>query len=99
MRNNSVIFLKIRPAFQEEISFNDISYLELWQPLCSMEWNHLCNFGKVHHEEQFCEIFLIGPVVQEKMPFKDFSHLELWRPLCLWDLNHLFKFGRRNHEE
>ena len=22
-----------------------ISYLELWRPFCSAEWNHLCNFG------------------------------------------------------
>ena len=36
----------------------DISYLELWQPLCSMEWNHLRNFSRRHHEEQFCEIIL-----------------------------------------
>ena len=23
--------------------FKDISYLELWWPFCSAEWNHLCN--------------------------------------------------------
>ena len=23
-----------------------------------MEWNHLCNFGKVHYKEHFCEIIL-----------------------------------------
>ena len=23
-----------------------------------MDWNHLCNFGRRHHEEQFCEIIL-----------------------------------------
>ena len=40
------------------MSFQDISYRELWQPLCSTEWNHLCNFGRGHHEEQFCEIIL-----------------------------------------
>ena len=38
--------------------FKDISYLELWQPFCSVEQNHLCNFGNRHHEEQFCEIIL-----------------------------------------
>ena len=26
---------------QEEMSFKDISYLELWQHLCSVDWNHL----------------------------------------------------------
>ena len=40
------------------MSLKDISYLELWQPLCSVEWNQLCNFGRRHHEEQFCEIIL-----------------------------------------
>ena len=38
--------------------FKDISYLELWQPLSSAERNHLCNYGRLHHEEQFCEIIL-----------------------------------------
>ena len=38
--------------------FKAISYLDLWQPLCSVDWNCLCNFGRVHHEEQFCEIIL-----------------------------------------
>ena len=32
-----------------EMSFKYISYLEL----CSAEQTRLCNFGKVHHEEQF----------------------------------------------
>ena len=26
--------------------------------LGSVEWNHLCNFGRRHHEEQFCTIIL-----------------------------------------
>ena len=26
--------------------------------LCSVERNHLCNFGRRHHEEQFCDIIL-----------------------------------------
>ena len=38
--------------------FKDISYLELWRPFCSAEWNHLCNFGRGYYEEQFCEIIL-----------------------------------------
>ena len=38
--------------------FKDISYLVLWQPLYSAEQNHLCNFGRRHHEEQSCEIIL-----------------------------------------
>ena len=42
----------------EEMSLKDISYLELWWPFCSAEWNHLCNFGRGYQEEQFCEIIL-----------------------------------------
>ena len=40
------------------MSFKGISYLELWQPSCSAELKHLCNFGRRHHEEQFCDIIL-----------------------------------------
>ena len=43
---------------QKEMSFKDISYLELWQPLSSADQNHLLNFGKEYHEEQFCEIIM-----------------------------------------
>ena len=32
-----------------------ISYLELWWPSCSVEWNHLCNFEKGHHGEHSCK--------------------------------------------
>ena len=49
-KNNSVIFFKFGPVIQEEILVKDISYLELWQPLCSAEWNNLCNLGRRHHE-------------------------------------------------
>ena len=53
---------------QEEMRFKDISYLELWRPLCLAEPNHLSNYGRRHHEEQFCQIIL---------------NLELWfRRLC-----------------
>ena len=38
--------------------FKDIIYLELWQPFCSAERNHLCYFGKGCYEEQVCEIIL-----------------------------------------
>ena len=50
--------MKFVPVVQEEMSFKDISYLAIWQPLSSADWNHLCNFGRRHHEEQFCEIIL-----------------------------------------
>ena len=51
-------YFEFRPVLQEEMSFNGISYLVFWQPLCSMEYNHLYSFGRVHHEEHFCEIIL-----------------------------------------
>ena len=38
--------------------FKDISYLELCGPFCSAEQNHLCNYGRRHHEIQICEIIL-----------------------------------------
>ena len=47
--------------------FKDISYLELWWPFCSAKWNHLCNFGRGHYDEQFCEII---------------SYLGLWFSRC-----------------
>ena len=33
-----------------------ILYLELWQPSCSLEQNHLCNFEREHHWENSCEV-------------------------------------------
>ena len=43
---------------QEERSLKDNSYLELWSPFLSAEWNHLYNFGRGYQEQQFCEIIL-----------------------------------------
>ena len=37
MGNTRVQLYEIWTVVQEEISFKDISYLELWQPLCSMD--------------------------------------------------------------
>ena len=58
----------------QEMSFKDISYLELWQHLCSAVRNHLCNFGRRHHKEQFCEvIFNLDQVVLEEISLKYIS--------------------------
>ena len=35
----------------QEMPLKDISYLELWWPLCAVKQNHLCNFGRMQHEE------------------------------------------------
>ena len=53
--------------------FKGISYLELWQPFCSGEHNHLCNFGRGYPEEQFCEITLnLGQWFRRSCRLKDF---------------------------
>ena len=53
--------------------FNDISYLELWQPHCSAEQKHLCKFGRGCYEEHFCEIiFNLGHWFRRRCHLKDF---------------------------
>ena len=59
--------------------------LETLFKFCSVELNHLCNFGRGHHEEHFCDFYFeFRPVVKEKMTFKDISYLELWLPFDQW---------------
>ena len=56
MWNNSVkLFFKFESVVQEEMPFKDISYLELWWPLCLAERNHLCIYVSGRHEERFSE--------------------------------------------
>ena len=44
----------------QEMSYKEISYLELWRPLTIR-----AIFGKWHYEEQFCKNYYeFGPVVQ-----------------------------------
>ena len=38
--------------------FKGISYLELWWPFCSAEWNNWCNFGRRYPEKRFCAFIL-----------------------------------------
>ena len=59
----------------QEISFKDISYLELWQHLSLTRPNHLCNFGRTI----LWNYFEFGPVVQE-MSFKRFLIYSSGRP-------------------
>ena len=80
----------------QKMSLKVISYLELWQPHCPANQNHLCNFGRRHNEEQFCEIsFEFGPAVQEEMRFNGVTFLGLWQPFCSAECNNLCNFGRR----
>ena len=53
MRKNSVKLVRILASGSGGDVVLKNSYLELWQPSCSVEWNHLCNFeegimGKIH---------------------------------------------------
>ena len=58
---------------QEELLFKGISYLDIWQPFCSAECNHLCNFGRGYYEEQFCKITLnLGQWFRSRCCLKDF---------------------------
>ena len=77
----------------------DIHYLELWRPFCSAKWNHLCNFGRRHHEEKPCEIILNLDQWFNEMSFKDIYYLELWQPFCSAEQKHLCNFGRGHYEE
>ena len=62
--------------------FKGISYLELWQPICSAERNHLCNIDKGLPEEQFCEIILnMCQWFRRRCHFKDFLSGALVAPL------------------
>ena len=51
MRNNSVNYFEFGPLVREERSFKIIHYQDNWQPFCSTECNHLCNFGRGYYEE------------------------------------------------
>ena len=62
-----------------------------------MDWNHLYNFGRVHHEELFCEIILNFD--KWFRTFKDISYLEHWQLLCSAEQNRLCNFGRGYYEE
>ena len=72
------------------MSFRDISYLQLWWPICLAEQNHLCNFGRGHYEKYFCETILNF----DQMLFKD-----IFLSICLAEWNHLCNFGRGYYEE
>ena len=82
------------------MSFKVISYLELWQLLCSAEQIHilvqfwyweLCGTLLSNH-------FQFRPVIKE-MLFKDISYLELWWLLYPAKWNHLRNFARNHREE
>ena len=67
---------------------------------CSADLNHLWNFGRRHHEDQFCEnYFEFELVVKEEMPFKCISYMQLWQLFCSAEWNHLCNYGRGYYEK
>ena len=74
--------------------FKDISYLELWQPFCSVEGNHLCIFGRGYYEEQFCEIILNLGQWFRRCGLKDFLS-EALATLLLGDAEPFMQFWKR----
>ena len=38
------------PVVQEQMSFKDVSYLELSRPFCSAEQYYLSNFGRGYYD-------------------------------------------------
>ena len=80
------------------MSFKGISYLELWQPFCSAEHVHLCNFCRGHYEEQFCKIILNLGHWFRKCCLKDFLSRAL-ATLLFGEAEHLCYFERGHHGE
>ena len=70
-------------------TFLILSYLELWQPLCSADRN----------QNNSAKFFDFGPVIQEEMLFNGISDLELWQPFCLVECYHLLNLFRGYYEE
>ena len=55
MRNSSIKNFEMWAGSSGD-TVSKISYLELWQPSCSVERMHLCNFERGHHREHSCEV-------------------------------------------
>ena len=55
---NSSYYFEFRRVVQENMSFLDISYLQLRRLFCLAEQNHFFNFGKGHYGKHSCEIIL-----------------------------------------
>ena len=54
--------------------FKDISFLDIWRPLCSGEHKNLRNFSRGYHEKHFCEIILnLDKWFKSRCRLKDFS--------------------------
>ena len=81
------------------MSFKDIPYLQLWEPLCLVEQNNLCNFGGGHYGEHFCKIILNMEQWFRRCHLKGISYLQLWQSFRLAEQDHLCNFSREHYEE
>ena len=64
-----------------------------------MERNHLCNFGRRHHEENFCKIILNLDQFFARICRLKIFYLELRWPCYSVERNPLVNFGRGHNEE
>ena len=82
----------------QEMSFKDISYLELWPPLCSANGTICAIFVEGLWGTNLWNYFEFDQWFKE-MAFKNISYLELLWPFCSAEQNHLCNFCRRLQEE
>ena len=101
MRNNSVKLFRICTSGSGgDVVWRHFLSRVLWKPLCLTEQDHLCNFGRRHNEEQFCQIILnLIKWFRRRCRLKIFYLELLWQPFCLAEWNHLCNFSRGHHEE
>ena len=80
-----------------EMSFKDISYLQLWLLFCSAEQKDLCKFGRGQYEEHFIENILNWDQWFKRCCLK----IILIYSSCaaLFIAEHLCNFGRRLYGE
>ena len=80
------------------MSFKDISYLELWRPFSSVEWNHCAIWVEGIIKNFNVKLYEIGTSGSRDVVLK-ISYVELWRPSCSVERNHLCNFERGHHGE
>ena len=70
MRNISVKLFQLRPVVHEEMLLKKLSYLQLWQPFCYLELNHLASI-KLYHVEAHRNIWRINRYLTLLLYFSD----------------------------
>ena len=80
------------------MSFKGFYYLQFWRDFRPIEPNHLCNFGRGHYEEDFCEISLILDQWFGKCCLKYFLYRAL-EVLFSGQAETFVKFCRKHYEE